>query len=94
MVVCNTHLYSHPRGSLVRLVQTSIFLAEIENFVEEMRLKHPGKSVSYILCGDMNALRESGSVELIKNGKLAGNHTDWYSCKWVSMDICLYVCGN
>jgi len=79
LLVVNTHLYFHPRGSHVRLAQTQILLTEMEGVVEEMRKEYPGRTISYLFCADMNSYPSSGAIELIKSGKLAGNHTDWYS---------------
>ena len=90
LLVVNTHLYFHPRGSHVRLAQTQILLTEMEGVVEEMRKEYPGRTISYLFCADMNSYPSSGAIELIKSGKLAGNHTDWYSCKCVCFVILLH----
>ena len=37
--------------------------------------------VSYMLCGDFNSSPYSGVVQLMLQGRIPANHSDWYSSK-------------
>jgi len=79
LVCVNTHLFFHPRASNVRIFQSAIMLHYLRKFVDELANDYKDCTISYILMGDFNSKPSSGAVELIRTGKLPGNHTDYWS---------------
>ncbi|XP_065115375.1 2',5'-phosphodiesterase 12 [Paramisgurnus dabryanus] len=74
MCVGNTHLYWHPNGGNVRLVQMAVALKHIKQVVTE---NHPGAAVMF--SGDFNSTPSSGLVQLVCQGSITENHDDWAS---------------
>ncbi|XP_072522479.1 2',5'-phosphodiesterase 12 [Salminus brasiliensis] len=70
--VGNTHLYWHPKGSNVRLIQMAVALQHLKKVME----KQPG---TLIFCGDFNSTPSSGLFQLLSQGSLPENHSDWAS---------------
>ncbi|KAG9260202.1 2',5'-phosphodiesterase 12 [Astyanax mexicanus] len=70
--VGNTHLYWHPKGSNVRLIQVAVALQHLKRVTEE----HPG---TLIFCGDFNSTPSSGLFQLLSQGSVPENHSDWES---------------
>ncbi|KAK1161560.1 hypothetical protein AOXY_G19142 [Acipenser oxyrinchus oxyrinchus] len=60
LCVANTHLYWHPKGGYVRLIQMAVALQHIERVLSEL---HPGATL--LLLGDMNSMPSSGLYELL-----------------------------
>ena len=63
----------------------AILLNSLELKVKELndRFENDVK-IDYILCGDFNSFPNSGVCELIESGCLPGNHTDYYSGKFIN----------
>ncbi|XP_028303774.1 2',5'-phosphodiesterase 12 isoform X2 [Gouania willdenowi] len=74
LCVANTHLYWHPKGSSVRLVQMGVALKHLSHVIKEVA---PGAPV--IFCGDFNSTPSSGVVQLLTEARLPRAHTDWIS---------------
>ncbi|XP_072845711.2 2',5'-phosphodiesterase 12 [Pogona vitticeps] len=72
--VANTHLYWHPKGPNIRLIQTAISLAHIRHVVHDMYPDAP-----LIFCGDFNSTPSTGMYSFISNGSIAEDHEDWVS---------------
>jgi len=79
LVCVNTHLFFHPRANNVRVFQSAIILHYLSKFVDRLVNEYKDCTISYILMGDFNSKPSSGAVELIRTGKLPGNHTDYWS---------------
>ncbi|XP_056590487.1 2',5'-phosphodiesterase 12 [Triplophysa dalaica] len=75
-VICvgNTHLYWHPTGGNVRLVQIAVALKHMKQVLTE---KHPGACLMF--SGDFNSTPTSGLLQLICKGSVLENHDDWAS---------------
>ncbi|KTF93506.1 hypothetical protein cypCar_00044616 [Cyprinus carpio] len=74
LCVGNTHLYWHPKGGNVRLVQIAVALKHMKQVVTE---KHPGAGL--IFSGDFNSTPSSGLFQLMCEGSVSENHDDWAS---------------
>ncbi|KAI4887314.1 hypothetical protein NFI96_014692 [Prochilodus magdalenae] len=70
--VGNTHLYWHPKGGNVRLIQMAVALNHLRRVSEQ----HPG---TLLFCGDFNSTPSSGLFQLLSQGSLPENHSDWAS---------------
>ncbi|XP_066526176.1 2',5'-phosphodiesterase 12 [Hoplias malabaricus] len=70
--VGNTHLYWHPKGGNVRLVQIALALNHLKNITEE----NPG---TLVFCGDFNSTPSSGLFQLLSQGSVPESHGDWAS---------------
>ncbi|KAL6464900.1 hypothetical protein MHYP_G00272170 [Metynnis hypsauchen] len=70
--VGNTHLYWHPKGGNVRLIQMAVALKHLKQVSEE----HPG---TLLFCGDFNSTPSSGLFQLLSQGSLPEDHSDWAS---------------
>ncbi|XP_053509198.1 2',5'-phosphodiesterase 12 [Ictalurus furcatus] len=71
--VANTHLYWHPKGSNVRLIQMAVALNHLKKVMAE---EHAS---TLIFCGDFNSTPSSGLFQLLSQGSIAEQHTDWAS---------------
>ncbi|XP_069499780.1 2',5'-phosphodiesterase 12 [Ambystoma mexicanum] len=74
MCVANTHLYFHPKGGNIRLLQSAIALTHIKHVTSEL---YPG--IPVIFCGDFNSTPSSGMCSFFKNGSISEDHGDWLS---------------
>ncbi|NXX89377.1 PDE12 phosphodiesterase, partial [Centropus bengalensis] len=72
--VANTHLYWHPKGGNIRLVQIAVALSHLRHVVCEL---YPTTPV--IFCGDFNSTPSSGTYSFIRSGGIAEDHEDWVS---------------
>lgn len=70
-IVSSTHLFYHPYGSHVRLLQT-IALVRI---IEALLVDYPGAQV--ILGGDLNSRPSTAVVRYIRTGKIDASDPDW-----------------
>ncbi|TSM44162.1 2',5'-phosphodiesterase 12 [Bagarius yarrelli] len=71
--VGNTHLYWHPKGANVRLIQLAVALKHLNKVVTE---EH---SSALIFCGDFNSTPSSGLFQLLCRGSISEQHSDWAS---------------
>nr|XP_048297524.1 2',5'-phosphodiesterase 12-like [Myodes glareolus] len=72
--VANTHLYWHPKGGHIRLVQMAVALAHIRHVSCEL---YPGLPV--LFCGDFNSTPSTGVYHFVTNGSIPEDHEDWAS---------------
>ncbi|XP_050996531.1 2',5'-phosphodiesterase 12 [Acomys russatus] len=72
--VANTHLYWHPKGGYIRLIQMAISLAHIRHVSCDL---YPG--IPVIFCGDFNSTPSSGMYHFVINGSITEDHEDWAS---------------
>ncbi|XP_061639803.1 2',5'-phosphodiesterase 12 [Phyllopteryx taeniolatus] len=72
--VANTHLYWHPQGGNVRLVQMAVALRHLSHVIGEVA---PGAPL--VFCGDFNSSPSSGVFQLLTEAKLPRQHADWSS---------------
>ncbi|NXW30380.1 PDE12 phosphodiesterase, partial [Phaetusa simplex] len=72
--VANTHLYWHPKGGNIRLIQIAVALSHIKHVACDL---YP--SIPVIFCGDFNSTPSSGTYSFINSGVIAEDHEDWVS---------------
>uniref|UniRef100_A0A8D0EEX2 2',5'-phosphodiesterase 12 n=1 Tax=Strix occidentalis caurina TaxID=311401 RepID=A0A8D0EEX2_STROC len=72
--VANTHLYWHPKGGNIRLIQIAVALSHIKHVTCDL---YPG--IPVIFCGDFNSTPSSGTYSFISSGGIAEDHEDWVS---------------
>ncbi|NXF95594.1 PDE12 phosphodiesterase, partial [Eubucco bourcierii] len=72
--VANTHLYWHPKGGNIRLIQIAVALSHLRHIACDL---YP--SVPVIFCGDFNSIPSSGTYSFISSGDIAEDHDDWVS---------------
>ncbi|XP_029358233.1 2',5'-phosphodiesterase 12 [Echeneis naucrates] len=72
--VANTHLYWHPKGGNIRLVQMGVALKHLTHVIDEFA---PGAPL--IFCGDFNSSPTSGVFQLVSEAAVPQQHADWSS---------------
>ncbi|XP_010197535.2 2',5'-phosphodiesterase 12 [Colius striatus] len=72
--VANTHLYWHPKGGNIRLIQIAVALSHIKHVACDL---YP--TIPIIFCGDFNSTPSSGTYTFINSGNIAEDHEDWVS---------------
>ncbi|XP_039266437.1 2',5'-phosphodiesterase 12-like [Styela clava] len=75
ILIGNTHLYWHPHGCHVRLLQVELILREMRYLHQKYAENNP----TCIITGDFNSNPYSGAVQLLTKGHVEPNHADWYS---------------
>ncbi|XP_059800178.1 2',5'-phosphodiesterase 12 isoform X1 [Hypanus sabinus] len=70
----NTHLYWHPKGGHIRLIQIAIAFRHLHQITSEM---YPNTPI--IFCGDFNSIPNSGLYEFVTKGSISADHHDWSS---------------
>ncbi|KAM9364312.1 2',5'-phosphodiesterase 12 [Pholidichthys leucotaenia] len=72
--VANTHLYWHPKGGNIRLVQMAVALHHLSHVMNEVS---PGAPL--VFCGDFNSSPNSGVFQLLNESLVPSQHPDWSS---------------
>ncbi|XP_023403364.2 2',5'-phosphodiesterase 12 [Loxodonta africana] len=72
--VANTHLYWHPKGGYIRLIQMAVALAHIRHVSCDL---YPG--IPVIFCGDFNSTPSTGMYHFVISGSIPEEHEDWAS---------------
>lgn len=70
LLVANTHLFYHPRGAHIRLMQMYAICRQFERFQLEESSSYP-----MILCGDMNSSLRRAAGYLLLNRQVLSCHT-------------------
>ena len=76
VLIANTHLFFHPFGGHIRILQGLCLMRKLE----EMRhtLAIPGQPLpAIIVCGDFNSRPDSGSFKVMDSGAIEADHVDW-----------------
>ncbi|KAE8612663.1 hypothetical protein XENTR_v10012939 [Xenopus tropicalis] len=72
--VANTHLYFHPKGGHIRLVQMAVALAHLGHVANELY-----GGIPVVFCGDFNSLPNTGLHRFVQGGAIAEDDEDWTS---------------
>lgn len=72
--VANTHLFWHPKGGNVRLVQMGVALKHLNHVIGEVAPDAP-----LVFCGDFNSSPDSGVFQLVTETRIPREHADWSS---------------
>lgn len=73
IIVGTVHIHWDPTHKDVKLVQTIMLVEEVE------RLLSKSPQSALVLCGDFNALNDSGVGEFLENGSIGPGHEDFGS---------------
>nr|XP_061814620.1 2',5'-phosphodiesterase 12-like [Nerophis lumbriciformis] len=71
--VANTHLYWHPKGGNVRLVQMAVALRHLSHVIGQLQSGAP-----LLFCGDFNSSPNSGVLQLVTEAAVSRHHADWH----------------
>jgi CCR4-NOT transcription complex subunit 6 len=71
ILIGTVHIHWDPSHRDVKLVQTIMLVEEMERLLD----KHPQSAL--ILCGDFNALQDSGVGDFLENGAIGPGHEDF-----------------
>ncbi|XP_065605324.1 2',5'-phosphodiesterase 12 [Cyrtonyx montezumae] len=74
LCVANTHLYWHPKGGNIRLIQIAVALSHLKYVACDL---YP--NIPVIFCGDFNSTPSSGTYGFVSTGGIAEDHKDWVS---------------
>lgn len=74
LCVANTHLFWHPTGGNVRLVQMGVALRHLSHVINTVS---PGAPL--VFCGDFNSTPNSGVCELLTQTCVPESHGEWLS---------------
>ncbi|XP_007908986.1 2',5'-phosphodiesterase 12 [Callorhinchus milii] len=74
LCVANTHLYWHPKGGHIRLIQIATAFRCLQQITTEM---YPDAAL--IFCGDFNSIPTTGLYDFITKGNISADHSDWAS---------------
>jgi 2',5'-phosphodiesterase len=71
VIVANTHLFYHPLGAHVRLMQVVALVRIIEGYLTD----YPTAQV--VLGGDMNSRPDTAAIRFLLTGRVGADDTDW-----------------
>ncbi|KAG8431033.1 hypothetical protein GDO86_019537 [Hymenochirus boettgeri] len=74
LCLANTHLYFHPNGGNIRLIQMTVALTHLRHVACEL---YPG--IPVVFCGDFNSMPNSGIYRFVTSGSISEDHEDWTS---------------
>ncbi|KAK2198481.1 bifunctional Endonuclease-exonuclease-phosphatase/Endonuclease-exonuclease-phosphatase superfamily, partial [Babesia duncani] len=77
--IANTHLYFHPNGRHIRLLQAYVLMNEFEIFKSKIAQQH-GINLNdacAFICGDFNAFPNEAVYNFVTSGKISLRHPDW-----------------
>lgn len=72
VLVANTHLFFHPMGGHIRILQGLCLMRKLAQLRSEI-----SACPSVIVCGDFNSRPDSGSFQVISAGLIHANNQDW-----------------
>ena len=76
VLVANTHLFFHPFGGHIRILQGLCFMRKLHAMRAELE-RETGQMPGLIVCGDFNSRPNSGSFEVMNSGVVEANNIDW-----------------
>lgn len=105
LLVANTHLYYHPKGDHIRLVQAAVMVKYLEAKLEEFSRvfgsgreggvvegEGGGAEVATVIGGDLNSCPCIAAYQFMVTGRVGGDHGDWmgYRLKDIPRCACYY----
>ena len=89
VLVANTHLYYHPKGDHVRLVQAAVLVNYLQTRLEKFdRLLGGGARIATVIAGDFNSCPCIASYEYLVKGHLSKDHKDWMGYRALGIPRC------
>nr|XP_039249323.1 2',5'-phosphodiesterase 12-like [Styela clava] len=82
LVVINVHLFWDDRGGHIRAIQSQLVVREMEHFIQRCMISDTNlanKLLARIVAGDYNSDPYSAAVQLMTDGKVPSNHSDWFA---------------
>ena len=78
ILVANTHLYFHPMGDHIRLLQVAIGLKILESKLHEYQHQlGEGARIAVVFCGDFNSCPCTAAYSYVLSGSVDMSHPDW-----------------
>ena len=78
LLVANTHLYYHPKGDLIRLVQVETLLQYVRTKLDLYSSNlGPDAVVGLVLAGDFNSCPCIAAYQYLVNSSVGKDHQDW-----------------
>lgn len=93
LLVANTHLYYHPKGDHIRLVQVAVMVNYLRTMVEKFSQFLGGEArIATLLGGDLNSCPCIAAYDYLMNGFVGSDHEDWmgYKRKGIPRCQCYY----
>lgn len=72
ILVANTHLFFHPFGGHIRVLQGLCLMRRLKEIQASL-----GPETGVIVCGDFNSRPDSGSFQVMSLGHIEATHVDW-----------------
>lgn len=89
LCVVNTHLYYHPKGDDIRLVQTAIVFNFLKSKMDQfIRKTGQHTKVATVICGDLNSCPCIAAYDFIISGSVKRTHPDWMTYKLSEIPKC------
>ena len=78
LLIANTHLFFHPMGGHIRILQGVCLMRKLEEMQREIASVSASKKLpAVIVCGDFNSRPDSGSFQVMSTGSIEANNKDW-----------------
>ena len=88
-MVVNTHLYYHPRGDLIRLIQVEILLRYLRTRLDFYATTILSTSkIAVVFAGDLNACPCVAAYSYLATGSVSREHQDWMVYKMEDIPHC------
>ena len=89
LCVANTHLYFHPMGDHIRLIQVEISLKLIKTTLDAFKeTVGPQSTVAVLFCGDFNSCPCIAAYHYMLTGSVSKQHPDWMVYKLTEVPRC------
>lgn len=89
LLVANTHLYYHPKGDGVRLVQTAVMLNYLRTRLGKFsEFLGSDATIATVIGGDLNSCPCIAAYRLLVDGHVNRDHRDWMVYKMGGIPQC------
>lgn len=93
LMVANTHLYYHPKGNHIRLVQTAVMLNYLRTRLDSYSASlGDGAQIATVIGGDFNSCPCIAAYQYLVTGAVGKEHEDWmvYRSREIPRCLCYY----
>ena len=89
LCVVNTHLYYHPMGDHIRLLQVATALKFLQTKVDKFhQIVGQHAKVATVICGDFNSCPCIAAYDFVLSGSVSQSHPDWMVYKLSEVPKC------